>query len=103
MARKPRLNTAAVLSNKHESVLLWDKQKDKEKVYKAALYARLSAEDSGKADSESIENQISLLELFVKENMEISSYELFVDNGKSGVTFNRPAFNEMIDKIKQGS
>lgn len=102
MARKPRLNTAAVLGNKHESVLLWDKQKDKEKVYKAALYARLSAEDSGKADSESIENQISLLELFVKENMEVSSYELFVDNGKSGVTFNRPAFNKMMDKIKQG-
>lgn len=102
MARKPRLNTAAILSDKQESVLLWDKQEDKEKVYKAALYARLSAEDSGKDDSGSIENQISLLELFVKENIEIYSYELFVDNGKSGVTFNRPAFNKMMDKIKHG-
>jgi len=101
MARKSRLDTAAILDNGQGSVLL-NGIKDSRTVYRAALYARLSAEDSGKAGGESIENQISLLELFVKENGEFFSYELFVDNGKSGVTFDRPAFNKMMDKIKQG-
>ncbi|MCI9079613.1 MAG: recombinase family protein [Lachnospiraceae bacterium] len=102
MARKPRLDNAAILDNGRGSVLLQGSGKESRTIYKAALYARLSAEDSGKADGESIENQISLLKLFVKEKGEFSSYELFADNGRSGVTFNRPAFNEMMDKIKQG-
>lgn len=72
-----------------------------------ALYIRLSVADDDldteKEESNSIVNQRSLLYDFVKEHPEFSNEEIeeFVDDGYSGMTFERPAFQRMIELVKQ--
>ena len=65
-----------------------------------ALYCRLSQEDDNKGDSNSIENQKRFLEKYAVENGFINT-QFFVDDGYSGVTFNRPDFQRMMDLMKQ--
>ncbi len=73
-----------------------------ENIYKVAIYIRLSREDSDSdGESESVSNQKSLLMRYVKEN----GYELvdiYIDDGVSGTTFDRPDFNRMISDIEKG-
>ncbi len=67
----------------------------------AALYIRLSKEDEGEGESESVSNQRSLLTEFVKENHLIDSIE-YIDDGWSGTSFDRPAFRQMLADIEAG-
>lgn len=67
--------------------------------YHAALYVRLSREDEREGISQSITNQISLLEEFA-ENHQLSVHDTYIDDGFSGTTFDRPAFNRMIGDIE---
>ncbi len=69
--------------------------------WKAALYVRLSVEDNGK-DSDSIENQIALLERYVAAHTYLEKTAVFVDNGYTGTDFHRPEFNRMMEAVKQG-
>jgi len=73
-----------------------------ETIYYADLYLRLSKEDGDKEESDSIVNQRALLTDFVKTMPDIRINRIRIDDGYSGVDFNRPAFNEMIDDIKDG-
>ncbi len=74
---------------------------DNPEQYKAAIYVRLSKEDEGKVDdvSESIKNQTALLLNYVKEN-NLSVYEIYTDDGYSGTTTDRPAFQRMLQDIE---
>ncbi len=69
--------------------------------YIVALYIRLSMEDA-KTDSLSIPNQRVLLRRHIatleQENVEILE---FVDNGYSGVNFERPAMQELLELVRQ--
>ena len=72
---------------------------------RAVIYARLSREDEdkidgAKKDSRSIENQIKLLSDFAEENSFLIK-KIYYDDGESGGTFDRPAFNEMIKDMKR--
>lgn len=68
--------------------------------YKVGLYIRLSREDDEKENlSESIINQTSLLNQYVKEN-NLRIYDTYIDDGYSGTTFDRPAFNRLIKDIE---
>ena len=67
----------------------------------AALYIRLSKEDEGEGESESVSNQKSLLTEFVKENHLIDSIQ-YIDDGWSGTSFDRPAFRRMLADIEAG-
>ena len=69
--------------------------------YHAALYIRLSKEDENKGPSESVTNQKSLLNAFVKEHR-LSVYDTYVDDGWSGTNFDRPDFQRMIGDIEAG-
>ena len=72
------------------------------RVFKAAIYIRLSEADEGKAyesDSESVLNQRNMLMKFVKDNGFIFVDE-YVDDGYSGTDFERPGFMRMIEAIK---
>ena len=76
--------------------------KDEERTLKAALYARLSCEDTnGNAESISIESQRFKLARYADENG-ISVYDVYVDDGYSGTSFDRPGFQRMISDIKSG-
>ena len=60
-----------------------------------ALYARLSQEDALDGESNSIANQRKILQKFADDNG-FSNLLFFIDDGVSGVSFNRPGWNEMI-------
>lgn len=71
-----------------------------DKVYSVGLYIRLSREDENKTDvSESIINQKSLLLQYVKEN-NLRVNDIYIDDGYSGTTFDRPGFNRLINDIE---
>ena len=67
--------------------------------YHVALYIRLSKEDESEGPSESVTNQKSLLEDFVKKNR-LSVYDTYIDDGWSGTNFDRPDFQRMIGDIE---
>ena len=60
-----------------------------------ALYARLSQEDALDGESNSIANQRKILQKFADDNG-FSNLLFFIDDGVSGVSFDRPGWNEMI-------
>ena len=71
--------------------------------YLIALYIRLSLEDS-KTESMSIPNQRLILRekamsLPEWENAEVME---FVDNGHSGMNFERPAVQELLEMVQAG-
>ncbi len=78
------------------------KKNIEEKTYHVAMYLRLSKEDSDKAESDSIANQRELIQSYLsnKPNMHLKSIR--IDDGYSGVNFERPAFQAMMDDIKAG-
>jgi len=67
--------------------------------YKVALYMRLSKEDEGESESQSVVNQRSLMLDFAKTNL-LDIYDEYVDDGFSGTGFERPAFQRMIGDIE---
>ena len=67
--------------------------------YHVALYIRLSKEDETEGPSQSVTNQKSLLEEFVKQHR-LSVYDIYIDDGFSGTNFDRPAFLRMIADIE---
>ena len=71
--------------------------------YVIALYIRLSIEDS-KVISLSIANQRLALRRYVDQMNDVSHVEVveFVDNGHSGVNFERPAVQELLDMAREG-
>ncbi len=71
-------------------------------VYTADAYFRLSREDGDKTESDSIVNQRALVKEFLKTHPDIQIYHERVDDGFSGVNFERPAFKQMLEDIKAG-
>ena len=72
--------------------------------YKVGIYIRLSREDEEKEryqESESIGNQRTLLMQYIKEN-KLNFVAEYVDDGVSGTSFDRPAFNRMIADNETG-
>ncbi len=81
---------------------------DNSKVYQAAIYLRLSREDGdvaagGRPESNSISNQKDLIMDYVGKHPKIHVHSVRVDDGYSGVDFNRPNFQQMLDDIRTGS
>lgn len=77
------------------------------KTYHAAVYLRLSREDGdvaegGRAFSNSISNQKELVMDYLESRAEIQLYSVYVDDGWSGVDFERPEFQRMLDDIREG-
>ena len=71
-------------------------------VFKTAIYLRLSLEDNGKKDADSLENQQALLELYVAERPFLELVEIYTDNGCTGTDFKRPAFKRMMEDARSG-
>ena len=66
-----------------------------------ALYARLSQEDALDGESNSIANQKKILLKYATDNG-FTNPTFFIDDGVSGVTFDRPGWNEMIRLAEAG-
>lgn len=70
-------------------------------VLRAALCCRLSKDDMLQGDSESIKTQKAMLTQYAKEHG-FFVVEIYVDDGYSGLNFDRPDFNRMLDDIEAG-
>ena len=66
-----------------------------------ALYCRLSQEDDRAGESLSIENQKAMLLQYAREH-HFPNPTFFVDDGVSGVTYDRPGFQAMLTEIEAG-
>lgn len=75
-------------------------QENSQILYQADLYLRLSREDGDKAESDSIANQRDLLMDFLGAHPEIRLHKVQADDGYSGVNFQRPAFMNMMDSVR---
>ena len=72
-----------------------------EKIDKAGNYLRLST-DSDYTGSDSLENQRKLAKEFANNISDVVIIKEYVDDGKTGTNFERPAFARMIEDLKQG-
>lgn len=67
----------------------------------AFIYPRLSRDDNLEGESYSIGNQKKLLTKTAKE-LGYTNIVTFVDDGVSGVTMDRPGFNDMMRQLEEG-
>ena len=70
--------------------------------YKADEYLRVSYAADRSEESDSIGNQKKLIEDFVAAHPDIEIVSERIDDGYSGVLFDRPAFQEMMNDIMAG-
>jgi DNA invertase Pin-like site-specific DNA recombinase len=73
----------------------------KQQANAAALYLRLSRDDGGDAESNSISMQRQMLQKYAKEQGFLV-FDEYIDDGISGTTFERPSFKRMIADIEDG-
>ena len=71
--------------------------------YNAAAYIRLSYTDDRQNESDSVGNQRRLIEDFVQRNPDIEIVMEKIDDGYSGIIFDRPAFKEMMQEVADGA
>ncbi len=84
-----------------------------EKLYSVAVYLRLSRDEmtlknkdkqerNNRTESNSICFQRELAYSFIRNNKDMKLFDTYIDDGHSGVDFDRPAFKRMIHDIKAG-
>lgn len=70
-------------------------------IFKIAIYIRLSREDGDDMESESVTNQRSLLNSYLKAQ-NLVSVDIYIDDGYTGTNFERPDFKRMLNDIEKG-
>lgn len=69
--------------------------------FKVAVYMRVANMETTKEDS-SLEKQKVIINQYLKKKLKgIETKEYYIDNGVSGVTYNRPEFKRMLKDIKK--
>jgi len=71
-------------------------------IFRTAIYLRLSLEDNGKKDGDSMENQQKMLLDYVVSRPYLMLVDTYMDNGYTGTDFSRPEFSRMMDDVKAG-
>lgn len=71
------------------------------KDYIVGMYVRLSRDDERAGESLSIENQKAILTEYV-EKQGWTLHDIYIDDGISGTTFERPGVKRLIEDAKQG-
>lgn len=84
------------------------KNKETKTKYRAAMYLRLSQDDKKydrnfKEESNSITNQRLQIQDYIDKSEDIQLVKEYVDDGYSGINFDRPAFKEMMEEIISGN
>lgn len=74
-------------------------KKDKA-IYESIGYVRASKEDGDKSESNTIVNQKALLEEYAKKHPDIRLTDIIADDGESGVSFDRPGFQKVMELVK---
>lgn len=72
----------------------------KQKKYTVGIYCRLSKDDDLNGESQSIGTQRSMLKSYCRENG-YEVYREYIDDGYSGLNFDRPQFQMMLRDIEK--
>ncbi len=72
------------------------------RLWKPALYVRLSREDGDREESDSIVSQRELLTEFAAAREDMADPRLYTDDGCTGTDFDRPAFQRMLEELRAG-
>ena len=77
------------------------------KIYKTAMYVRLSKGDEdkdgvSKSESDSVVNQKLLIENFIADHQELKLCGTYIDDGFTGTNFDRPMMKKMMADIDSG-
>lgn len=72
-----------------------------EKIYTAGIYCRLSKDDEQSEESISIGTQRSILTDYCLQHG-YTIYKVYIDDGYSGLNFNRPGFKELLEDVERG-
>ena len=72
------------------------------KLYRTAVYTRLSVEDSKNPDYDTIENQLLFVRNYVVSKPYLRQTAEYIDNGVSGTRFDRPEFMRMVADMRAG-
>jgi len=91
----------ARISRKSDSHKKTESKADPES-FRTAIYVRLSVEDNGKEDADSLENQIALLQDYLHDHPNLKLVEIYSDNGYTGTDFDRPAFTRLFTDVQKG-
>ena len=91
MARKSRKDVVTQEKPKKAAMKIW----------RAALYIRLSVEFNGKK-GDSLETQRQIMEAYTALCPDIEVAGVYTDNGTTGRTFEREAFQRMLADIENG-
>lgn len=75
--------------------------KQNNKDYIVGMYVRLSRDDERAGESLSIENQKAILSEYI-ETQGWTLHDIYVDDGISGTTFERPGVKRLLEDAKQG-
>ena len=72
------------------------------KVWKTALYLRLSRDDGTETESNSIASQREILKEYLKRCPDMELIGIYSDDGYSGTNFDRPDFIRMMEDVYSG-
>ena len=76
-------------------------QEAQSKRSQVGIYIRLSCENNGYEDKESIENQEQYLKNYIKQHKEeLELIEIYSDNGATGTNFRRKEWDRLMEDIK---
>ena len=103
MARKSRKQVSTrkqECGNESSGNLAGSGQSDR--IYHAALYARLSFESEANRERNTIETQMELLHAFVDKTEDIVVEKEYFDISKTGTDFARAGFEEMVRDMRSG-
>jgi DNA invertase Pin-like site-specific DNA recombinase len=67
-----------------------------------AAYGRLSVENSGYENDESIQTQMTMLYQYIEDHPELEFVDSYQDNGYTGTNFDRPEFARLMDDVRSG-
>ena len=71
-------------------------------IYRAAGYARLSMEDSGRPGADTIESQKELVRNYIEAQPDMEFTAMYCDNGHTGTSFSRPGFDALMQDVRDG-
>ncbi|SHK57232.1 recombinase family protein [Hespellia stercorisuis] len=70
------------------------------RIWKTAIYARLSNINSGKEDDETLEVQIAYDRMNIDSKPDLELIDIYADNGFTGTNFERPEFERLLADIQ---
>ncbi len=102
MARKSRKNNIISMEEYMDSrSSIPDNVIPKERI-PTAIYARLSVENNGYENDVSIESQVAFVHKYILDHPEYELVDTYIDNGVSGMSFERPGFKKLLEDIRSG-